>query len=57
MRTWRWYSKVLLALAILAFAYFVWPTPYRYFTVRGVAHRENRFTGEVTAFYDNVGWQ
>jgi len=28
MRTWRWYSKVLLGLLILAFAYYVWPTPW-----------------------------
>jgi len=28
MRTWRWYSKVLLALVVVAFAYYVWPTPW-----------------------------
>ncbi len=33
MRTWRWYSKVLFALLVAAFAYFVWPTPWRHFTV------------------------
>jgi len=31
MRTWRWYSKVLLGLLILAFAYYVWPTPWQCF--------------------------
>jgi hypothetical protein len=30
---WRWYSKLLLALLVAAFAYFVWPTPWMYFTV------------------------
>ena len=30
MRSWRWYSKVLLALLVAAFAYWVWPTPYQY---------------------------
>ena len=31
MKHWRWYSKVLLALALLAFAYWVWPTPWSSF--------------------------
>jgi len=31
MRTWRWYSKVVLALVVAAFAYFVWPTPWTYY--------------------------
>ena len=30
MQSWRWYSKVLFALLVLAFAYCVWPTPWRY---------------------------
>ena len=33
MRAWRWHSKVLFALLVAAFAYSVWPTPWRYFTV------------------------
>ena len=33
MRHWRWYSKLLFALLVAAFAYFVWPTPWMYFTV------------------------
>jgi hypothetical protein len=31
MRSWRWYSKLLFALLVAAFAYFVWPTPWMYF--------------------------
>ncbi len=30
MRSWRWYSKVLFALLVAAFAYWVWPTPWHY---------------------------
>ena len=33
MRSWRWYSKVLFALLVAAFAYWVWPTPWRYYTL------------------------
>ncbi len=50
MRTWRWYSKVLLGLLILAFAYYVWPTPWRYDMTRGsqsIPFRINRFTGDA----------
>jgi hypothetical protein len=31
MRSWRWYSKLLFALLVAAFAYWVWPTPWQYF--------------------------
>jgi hypothetical protein len=37
MRTWRWYSKLLFALLVAAFAYFVWPTPWRYHTLENGA--------------------
>jgi len=49
MRSWRWYSKLLLALLVVAFAYFVWPTPWRY-EHRGTENslvRINRLTDEV----------
>jgi len=46
MQRWRWYSKVLFALLVAAFAYFVWPTPYVYLPgPEGVPVRVNRFTG------------
>jgi len=35
MRHWRWYSKLLFALLVAAFAYFVWPTPWQYYMVPG----------------------
>ena len=54
MRSWRWYSKVLFALLVAAFAYWVWPTPWEYVPPpsgeqnRGVvAVRVNRFTGRT----------
>jgi len=50
MRSWRWYSKLLLALFLLAFAYWVWPTPWRYSESEGYTMRENRFTGRVQLF-------
>lgn len=61
MRSWRWYSKVLFALLVAAFAYWVWPTPWQYLppplpkgidTEYGwgiVALRFNRFTGRIQA--------
>ncbi len=36
--------KALIAAAVLAWFYFIWPTPYLYM---GVKTRMNRFTGEV----------
>ena len=48
MRTWRWYSKVLFALAVAAFAYWVWPTPWEHHWVHDdVQLRINRFTGSL----------
>jgi hypothetical protein len=50
MRQWRWYSKVLFALLVAAFAYWVWPTPWRYEKVQRWGEetliRVNRFTGQ-----------
>jgi len=57
MRSWRWYSKLLFALLVAAFAYFVWPTQWRGFHAAFSPNsdsvhltlmvRENRFTGRV----------
>ena len=59
MRSWRWYSKVLFALMVAAFAYWVWPTPWRYYAA-GVGggvmlFRENRFTGRTQFKPANMG--
>jgi hypothetical protein len=51
MRSWRWYSKLLFALAVVAVCYFVWPTPWRTSpTIHAhsgipVLVRQNRLTG------------
>jgi hypothetical protein len=65
MRRWRWYSKVLFVLVVAAFAYWVWPTPYRYLPVPGenligrawlaVGLRVNRFTGDIQACWSGPG--
>jgi hypothetical protein len=48
----------LITLIVLAFATYVWPTPYRYFTPGSAmaaafvsSVRENRFTGRVEMLY------
>ena len=55
MRSWRWYFKVLFALLVAAFAYWVWPTPWQTEKVRGDTMRVNRVTGaaQVLRVY---GW-
>ena len=56
MRHWRWYSKVLFALVLAAFAYWVWPTPWERFQWGDRAPgRVNRFTGAVE-FNVGHGW-
>ena len=40
-------ASVLLILLVLAFGYFVWPTPYRYMVTDTEVFRVNRFTGEI----------
>jgi len=47
MRSWRWYSKVLFALLVAAFAYSVWPTPWMYGLDGTPPRRVNRLTGQV----------
>ena len=51
MRTWRWYSKVVLALLLAAFAYFVWPTRYAWEVPSTggfpTVIRRDRFTGQI----------
>lgn len=37
-------GAMLFALAV-AFFYFVWPTPWHYYTYEGYLHRTNRFSG------------
>ena len=47
MRSWRWYSKLLCALVLAAFAYFVWPTPWHYHHHGTTLLRINRLTGTI----------
>jgi len=53
MRSWRWYSKVLFALLLAAFTWFVWPTAWAYSGPTGSGYqggtlvRRNRITGAV----------
>ncbi len=56
MRHWRWYSKVLFALLVAAFAYWVWPTPWRYDHTSGNLVRIHRATDE-TAILFIWGWE
>jgi len=56
MRNWRWYSKVLFALLVAAFAYFVWPTQWQYETVNPSLVRIHRITGRTEALR-RTGWQ
>ena len=62
MRQWRWYSKLLFALLVAAFAYFVWPTPWMYFGNGmggqvGTIVRVNRITGTPYMLHGQDGWQ
>lgn len=56
MRSWKWYSKVLFVLVLVAFGWWVWPTPWEtYRDATGGRVRVNRFTNrsqELTA----AGW-
>lgn len=36
--------RVLLAIFLIAFVYYIWPTPYRYSTYQGLPIQINRFT-------------
>ena len=53
MRSWKWYSKLGLALAVTAFAWFVWPTPWQYSDTRHI--RWHRVTGQMQQ-WGNRGW-
>ena len=62
MRQWRWYSKLLFALLVAAFAYFVWPTPWMYFGNGmggqvGTMVRVKRITGTPYMLHGQDGWQ
>jgi hypothetical protein len=51
MRTWRWYSKVLLGLLILAFAYYVWPTPWTCYQLNpSVSSASDNRMGGITEY-------
>jgi hypothetical protein len=48
MRTWRWYSKLLFALLVAAFAYLVWPGPWHYVSTSSAQIvRVHRLTGRT----------
>jgi hypothetical protein len=58
-----WWVGTVLALAVVvAFAWFVWPTPWRPFLVTGVRRttvelREHRLTGELQArLREGLSW-
>ena len=55
MRSWKWYSKVLFGLVVAAFAWFVWPTPWKYL---GPGIRVERITGKAWALDETskTGW-
>jgi len=55
MRTWTWYSKLLLVLVLAAFAYWVWPTPWKTYKTGRVNLRVNRFTGHTQRLWSS-GW-
>ena len=55
MKRSRWYWKLLLVPLILAFAYWVWPTPWRQFGADGESWRQNRFTGRAMVFDSGSG--
>jgi hypothetical protein len=65
MRSWRWYSKVLFALLVAAFAYWVWPTPWQYgqehegIRGRSVIYplRMQRISGRTQLFSRKRGWE
>ena len=51
---------IVVAVFVLPFAWFVWPTQYRYFTASTFSEvnthfRENRFTGQIESFYSIDG--
>ena len=58
------YSVALLTLLAVAFAYYVWPTPWRYLPygygqtnrMIGTAMRVHRITGRTQVFYPTRGW-
>jgi len=55
-RRFSWKKAALAAGAIL-FAWFVWPTPYRYEPWKGELLRMNRFTGQIQLLKNPVeGW-
>jgi len=51
MRSWRWYSKVLFALLIAAFGYYVWPTPWTYYQLNpSVSAADGPYATSITEY-------
>jgi hypothetical protein len=50
---WKRIRTVLIVVGVVCFAWFVWPTPYRYLGFLGgkIPCRVNIFTDEVSCFY------
>ena len=48
-----WTVAIVVALA---FAWTVWPTPYRYHVAHEFLIREHRITGKTAFFSPNEGW-
>ena len=48
--------KIALLFLILAFSYWVWPTPWRYDRLGNTTARTNRFTGKVEFLSYDYGW-
>ncbi len=56
MRQWRWYSKVLFAILVAAFAYWVWPTPWVTYSGSSEIRRVHRVTGRYQVLM-RLGWR
>lgn len=55
-------ARLVCALALLFFAFFVWPTRYRYEKAVVIGDHEklirtDRLTGRVDCFFGGSGWQ
>jgi len=51
-----WWSKLLFVVLAVAFAWFVWPTPWHYTTHQGLAARIHRASGYLQV-YTGDGWR
>ncbi len=51
---------IVAVLLVLAAAYFIWPTPYRYHNFSSSTVRENRITGKVeilSLYHGKLAWR